>query len=69
MSFLSQTTKIESPFESFYGTNIAGSQIATSELNEEEVSSFIVMFVDLTNSYTVNPDACIECVPLHQGRT
>jgi len=41
MSFLSQTAKIESPFESFYGTNIAGSQIATSELNEEEVYCYI----------------------------
>ena len=41
MGFLSQTAKIESPFESFYGTNIAGSQIATSEMNEEEVSSLL----------------------------
>ncbi|KIM87390.1 hypothetical protein PILCRDRAFT_95723 [Piloderma croceum F 1598] len=37
MSFLSKTAKPETGFESFYGTNIAGSQVATSEMNEEEM--------------------------------
>jgi hypothetical protein len=36
---LSKTAKTETVFESFYGTNIAGSQVATSEMNEEQVSS------------------------------
>jgi hypothetical protein len=41
MGFLSKTSKAETGFESFYGTNIAGSQVATEEMNEEEVCPVI----------------------------
>lgn len=38
MGYLSQTVKKEEgAFESFYGTNIAGSTVAASEMNEQEV--------------------------------
>lgn len=37
MGYLSKTAKTETAFESFYGTNMAGSEVATSEMNEDEV--------------------------------
>jgi len=39
MGFLSETHKTENAFESFYGTNLAGREVATSEMSEEEMSS------------------------------
>jgi hypothetical protein len=64
MGFLSQTVKTESAFESFYGTNLAGSEVATSEMNEDEVYEYFVLpgryFLMLLNA-----DEPVECVPLH----
>ena len=36
MGFLSKT-KVESPFESFYGTNAAGEELNLSEMSEGQV--------------------------------
>ena len=43
MGFLSETHKTENAFESFYGTNLAGREVATSEMSEEEVCLCINM--------------------------
>jgi hypothetical protein len=37
MGYLSKTAKTETVFESFYGTSMAGSEVATSEMSEQEV--------------------------------
>jgi hypothetical protein len=37
MGYLSKTAKTETAFESFYGTSMAGSEVATSEMSENEV--------------------------------
>lgn len=37
---LSQTNKTESACESFYGTNLAGREVAMLEMNEEQVCIF-----------------------------
>ena len=37
MGSLSQTVKTETPFESFYGTDLAGRDMIPSEMREEEV--------------------------------
>jgi len=39
MGFLSETHKTECAFESFYGTNLAGREVATSEMSEEQMPS------------------------------
>jgi hypothetical protein len=72
MGFLSKTSKAETGFESFYGTNIAGSQVATEEMNEEEVCPVIPALLRSCQNLTPpcrTPDACEERVSLHQGRT
>jgi len=37
MGFLSETHKTECAFQSFYGTDLAGREVATSEMSEEQV--------------------------------
>jgi hypothetical protein len=41
MGFLSKTVKTEEVFESFYGTSMAGSEMATTEMSEKEVCNCI----------------------------
>jgi hypothetical protein len=73
MGFLSKTAKTESAFESFYGTSMAGSEVATSEMSEQEVCNRFDALISLMNLIApdtpVNLDACVECISLHQGRT
>ena len=37
MSYLSRANKTEYPFESFYGTDLAGREVVMLEMNEEQV--------------------------------
>lgn len=37
MGYLSKVNKTECAFESFYGTSLAGREVALLEMNEEEV--------------------------------